>query len=381
MKNYIKYLILIVKLLGYNYLLLTDYVVYAGTNSIYTSIQNGSWNNPAIWSPAIVPINSDIICVSNSVVNFIDFSLTGTIMVDSSGVLTSKNMTVQNGATLIVYGTLYLESLTLNNGSNLHVCSSGVLAISGDFQNKNNTTNVVIDGNLIVGGNFTNGFGGVIRGVGIITVSGFYDGNGDTFGICPTSLIPANSSIYMSLAISLNSFEFYEKNSAIYINWEANITNEEVNLFQIERSEDGENYLYVGVVYYFKGRSNYSFVDSSATNGINYYKISSVDFSGNEKLLNEFEITLSMPYLKEQTIYPNPFNQVINISSNYDEELDFNFKLINSDGVLVFYKSVHQITGNIELIIDNELNSGMYFLIISNEKNEINTYKLFKQNT
>ncbi|MBK7812621.1 MAG: T9SS type A sorting domain-containing protein [Saprospiraceae bacterium] len=67
------------------------------------------------------------------------------------------------------------------------------------------------------------------------------------------------------------------------------------------------------------------------------------------------------------TIHPNPTNGFINVSSNNQTKLNFECKIINLHGQVVFYKKITSITKHTPLDISH-LQAGVYKIIIVQEK-------------
>lgn len=171
--------------------------------------------------------------------------------------------------------------------------------------------------------------------------------------------------------------------------WQANdakitwITASEENteLFEIEKSTDNKNYQTVGSVS-AAGNSvilnEYQFIDALAytnADALTYYRIKEIDHDG--------ELTYSAPVALTKTAketisaYPNPFADVINI------EIEGSFKhaelsLINAIGVTVSNK-VYQNGMNMNTTINNlkELPSGIYYLRIEVDQ-KVKLVKLIK---
>jgi len=362
--------------------------LFAETMSVSTTVANGSWATASIWNPAVCPILSDNITIKHSIVNFTNIILSGSISIESSGTLSSLNMTVANGAVLMVYGTLNLSSLTLNNGSSVHIFSSGVVAVSGDFVNKNNTTNIIIDGNLIVGGNFTNGFGGIIAGTGRISVSGVYDGNGNTFGFFPTSSVPPNSSISTPLPIELLEFGVIASGNNAVISWK---TSSEINndYFTIKKSNDGFTFFDLAKIN-AKGFSNsissYSYSDNNETVGIKYYKLVQTDFNGNSKaynicILNIENLPSEIKDVSAFSIGPNPFTNEFKIRLTSSEAISVNVILVDESGNKL-YNKIQQLTEGINefsVTCNSNLKPGLCFVYILKENENLFCNKMIKK--
>ncbi len=77
------------------------------------------------------------------------------------------------------------------------------------------------------------------------------------------------------------------------------------------------------------------------------------------------------------SVYPNPFTQFTVLNFDYSSSQTYRLQIINSTGQVV--KRINQInSGKIE-ISGHQLNSGIYFYILTNDKNEIVSGKLMKK--
>ena len=149
-----------------------------GFCATYTTTKTGSWTTNSTWVGGSRP------------------SLTGgggqlsdDVIIDVGHTVTlSGNLTVKNGASLTVRGTLIVSSsgnLDFQLGSIILVESGGTLEMNG-LTNSNNSTNVTIHGSLIVNGNFSAGSGSQLTGNGSMEVSGTSSGSGTAFGVVLT---------------------------------------------------------------------------------------------------------------------------------------------------------------------------------------------------
>ena len=77
------------------------------------------------------------------------------------------------------------------------------------------------------------------------------------------------------------------------------------------------------------------------------------------------------------SVCPNPFTQTTVINFDYSSSQTYGLQIINSTGQVV--QKINQInSGKIE-ISGNQLNSGIYFYLLTNDKNEIVRGKLIKK--
>ncbi|HBX52080.1 MAG: hypothetical protein A2275_04585 [Bacteroidetes bacterium RIFOXYA12_FULL_35_11] len=360
-------------------------ISHAETKALYATVMNGSWSSTSIWNPTACPSLSDDITIIHSVANFTNLSITGSILIESSGTLSSLDMIVSNGAVLIISGTLNLDNLTLNNGSTLCILPSGVVAISGDFDNKNNTINVVVGGNLIVGGNFTNGYGGIISGSGAIFVSGIFDGAGTTFSISPTSSIPPNSTIQIELPIELLDFDVVATENDIIINWK---TVSEINndYFTIEKSSDCIFFTELARVV-GAGNSNsiqeYTFSDIDMKEKISYYRLKQTDFDGQFKYCSQILAVSGNSEdnkISDVAISPCPFTENFYIQFFSENQESYILKIFDANNKCVFTNKL-SVNAGINRHKINHLNSapkGVYIIGIFKNKDKIYFGKILK---
>jgi hypothetical protein len=77
------------------------------------------------------------------------------------------------------------------------------------------------------------------------------------------------------------------------------------------------------------------------------------------------------------SVCPNPFTQTTELNFDYSSSQTYRLQIINSTGQVIM--KINQInSGKIE-ISGNELNSGIYFYLLTNDKNEIVSGKLIKK--
>jgi hypothetical protein len=171
------------------------------------------------------------------------------------------------------------------------------------------------------------------------------------------------------LPIELLSFDGYKDGSVNHLEW---TTATEINndVFIIESSTDGINFFQIGNV---PGSGNssvtleYNFIDDSPKAGINYYRLKQVDFDG--AFSYSQVIALANDEKKMTSIYPNPTNGILNISSNNRDSITHIFVQDTQGRVIETYTTTDQI--NI-----SHLSSGMYFIQILHQNNKTETLKI-----
>jgi len=92
------------------------------------------------------------------------------------------NMKILNGTSFIIEGTLIIGGFCdFTNNCNILVTSTGTLILENG-ENSNNSTDVTIEGTLIVNGDFYSGTGSSTQGPGTVTIYGSSSGPGSIMG-------------------------------------------------------------------------------------------------------------------------------------------------------------------------------------------------------
>ena len=222
-------------------LLLATISIAAPTNTAVTA--NGLWTNNSTWSLNRVPANGDTVIIPTG----------KTVVINSN-----QNM----GSTVLyikVYGTLKLSggSITIDDNSTIKVFSGGKITATGSASEQ-----IIIGNKHKYKGNDADVNGPMMA-----------DKNSGT-GFVPF--------IDALLPVRFISFNVARQDNNILVDW---ATAEESNssYYEIERSENGINWIGIGVVK-AAGNSNatnkYSFLDRNIISKIVYYRIKQVDADG-----------------------------------------------------------------------------------------------------
>jgi hypothetical protein len=191
-----------------------------------------------------------------------------------------------------------------------------------------------------------------------------------TLDQAPDATATTNCAI-IALPIELIYFNAeINKNETIDIVWatEMEVNN---NYFEIEKSNDGENW---SVIHTVKGKGNqaqknsYSSVDKNPFPGINYYRLKQVDY---DKSFNYSQI-VSVDVFKNSerisNVHPNPSSGLINYEVHSSSEGTALVELISFTGNVI-YKEQVQLTKGTNLFnmnLDNQIN-GVYLLKVKLE--------------
>ncbi|MCD4791067.1 MAG: C10 family peptidase, partial [Bacteroidales bacterium] len=78
-------------------------------------------------------------------------------------------------------------------------------------------------------------------------------------------------------------------------------------------------------------------------------------------------------------VYPNPANNLLNISFSLDESQSFDIKLLSVTGEVVYVESINKFSGNyVNTINLSEIAKGVYFLNLTNNKGTVNKKVIIK---
>jgi hypothetical protein len=152
-------------------------------------------------------------------------------------------------------------------------------------------------------------------------------------------------------------------------------TANEVNVshFNILRSVDGINFKIIGSVKaQNKSLNNYSFIHENVNEGLNYYKIGSIDFDGKMGFSEVRTINLKPQTLNSVSIYPNPAKEHVVITCNNAKEL----MIIDYLGRVVYSDKMHRESYNINL---QSFSNGLYLVKLITNDNLEKVEKLIKQ--
>lgn len=168
-----------------------------------------------------------------------------------------------------------------------------------------------------------------------------------------------------ALPVKLTNLRGYTKNYGIQVEW---ITQSEIDIdrYEIERSANGQQFAKAGVVK-ARGNSsviiNYSWFDASPFNSINYYRIRSVEKTGQVSYSPVVKVNM-MTGRSEINFYPNPvIGNAINLQLKNIPKGNYSFTLTNRLGQQLYKKLLlHNGGSAIHTIPVNNLTSGIYYV-------------------
>jgi hypothetical protein len=317
------------------------WVVASASGVTLYSIANGTWSSTSVWSYTpggppcgCFPSSSDNIIIAHQIAMDMNLINSGSNNNGITGVLTilagaslsggsTYSIDIRSSGTLNLCGTLQANNVTFSNGSTVSVCPTGNLAILGNFDNKNSSNNVTINGTMTVAGSFNNGNGGVISGTGSVTITGGPVTNtGSTFGCSGTgcAVLPCsysdNNCGGTPLPVSLLSFTAAcLPDGGIRLKW---ITATEVDnaSFAVERSSDAkyfETQAFVAGAGNSSQPVNYAWTDERAgSGGYLYYRLRQADFDGRQSFSGIVAVRCGT--IAAGGFWPNPASEQVVVS-------------------------------------------------------------------
>ncbi len=183
------------------------------------------------------------------------------------------------------------------------------------------------------------------------------------------------------IPVELTSFTGNVNNfGQVVLNWQ---TASELNNqgFEIERRTESSEFRTIAFV---EGAGtitetrNYSYIDKTADQGINYYRLKQVDFNGTYAYSDEVEVDVTGPLTFELAQnYPNPFNPTTNIKFSIPESGNVKLSVYNLVGeeVAVLVNGFRQ-AGTFEVTFDaSNLSTGVYLYKLQSA-NSVQTMKM-----
>lgn len=166
------------------------------------------------------------------------------------------------------------------------------------------------------------------------------------------------------LPIELLYFTGKLMNEKTILNWET-VFEENVNGFEIERSNDTKEWKKLGFITANNSASNYEFWDNQPLNGVNYYRLKSLDLDGTYEYSNIVIITLDRKENIIGDVSPNPIsrgNEFI-LPVNIIQDMDVKIQITNQLGQIIFLEDKNISKGINELSFDTDHYSNGFYTI------------------
>lgn len=147
-------------------------------------------------------------------------------------------------------------------------------------------------------------------GFGSGTVAGACTGpGGQTVGNLPGN-DNGQTSVTVTAMVPINLLSFTAKkvnNEEVMLNWET-ATEENFKGFDVEASIDGSKFAKIGYVEGRGSNSKYVMMDRNPFQGVNYYRLKSVDVDGSFVYSDIKAVEITERSKRELAVFPNPFN-------------------------------------------------------------------------
>ncbi|MCW3081564.1 T9SS type A sorting domain-containing protein [Segetibacter sp.] len=168
---------------------------------------------------------------------------------------------------------------------------------------------------------------------------------------------------------SLTNFEALHKGSAIQLSWTA-LYETDLTSHEIQKSANGSSFTNIGtlVAQNNAGSYRYTFLDASPVEGLNYYRLRTLDKRGYETFSNIIEVDRGFGRTNVMVL-PNPVRGgVLNLQLSNINSGKYAISLYSNSGQKVFAPSLDLSNGSLTQTINlpQNLGRGIYFLQFSN---------------
>jgi hypothetical protein len=349
----------------------------------------------------VIQGNTSVIIQSGSIIKAVG-------SVENNGTITTNGtldftQTLTNNGTVTGSGTVAVGTTWMNGASSSIApgnATTGTLNVTGNFAPSSSILNVEIasasdfDKFLISGAATLNN-----ATLNVTLLNGFVPSDGDSFtildaasltgGFTTTSLPTLGGTISWSIAYSssngtatllVNSvvlpieflmFEGKAEGENVLLRW-VTALEENVQNFDIERSENGLDFKKIGTVSPKGSNSNYVFLDKNPFAENNYYRLKINDLDTSFEYSNIIVVNFTKAK-KEIRLYPTLVTDFVTIEHDAATQIE-QIQVIDAAGKLV--KAYQAAQAKIEL---SELPAGMYFVQIKSEDNSVFVGKIVKQ--
>jgi len=181
------------------------------------------------------------------------------------------------------------------------------------------------------------------------------------------------------LTVKFINLQASVKNGQVKVEW-ANIAETGVDKYFVEYSTDGRSFDEINNTAARKNngeRTDYGWWHTTPANGVIYYRIKAVEYTGDVTYSHIVRLDLNKNY-SDLTVYPNPVkgnNVTVVVSSLAEGKYDI--ILLNMSGQKIMQRSLNHAGGSISLQVDlpANINAGIYSIKLSgSEKTLIKTF-------
>ena len=202
-----------------------------------------------------------------------------------------------------------------------------------------------------------------------VSANAVHNAGNNTFTFTGTFTEYIIGSVGSPLPLNLISFTGNKQNYDALLQWKtANETG--VSKFEIQRSDDGRNFVTIATT--LAGQNNYTYndVDVFTTKPVVFYRLKTIELDG--KFYNSNIIKLTNKPTNQLTIYPNPVNDILSVSGLQQKGT---LRLLSAEGKVL---QKYIVTSQAAIINMIGYAKGIYFLQYEVE-GEIVNKKIVKQ--
>jgi hypothetical protein len=187
-----------------------------------------------------------------------------------------------------------------------------------------------------------------------------------------------------TLPSELIEFRGTKQNQAVQLNW-VTVSEDDVNFYDLQRSTDGSRFETIAIAFAKNGqRNDYGYLDRHPYNGINYYRLKTVDNNGEFKYSNVIAVKFEETITGDVVVAPNPATgSDIKVRFTGLVAGTYKLDLYNAGGQLLQSKTV-KVTQHDQAETMKKTESmpaGVYWLnIYDNSRQRVKAIKIFINN-
>lgn len=185
-----------------------------------------------------------------------------------------------------------------------------------------------------------------------------------------------------ALPLEFLSFKAEKENSRIKLEWTV-VQDDEIEKFEIQRSNDGTTFTGVGEldqpdhISSINNSWKYNFIDQSPATGVVFYRIKMSDVNGKQVFSKTVALNAGATFTGSPQIYPNPVSKycIVRLPVSVTSA---SFTLFSSAGAMVKRSPYQPVPNGVYTLDMQGQAAGIYFLQVTDGKN-IYQFKVIKQ--
>jgi hypothetical protein len=200
----------------------------------------------------------------------------------------------------------------------------------------------------------------------------------DNNGLGKTYSFNPNLCGLISLPVAFIDLKGQVTDKTILVNWVAEVELE-VNMYQLQRSTDGEHFENVAIVFSKNGmRSEYNYPDRHPAKGANYYRLMIVNNDNTATYSKTIVFRFNEQLPGFMVVAPNPVHGPIRVKFAGFDKGDYIMRVYNTNGQLVAMKRINltQHDQVEEIQRSAELQPGAYWINLSDREKIVRTVNL-----